>query len=89
VGGYGGEWPAVVFWWWGRQWVVVGVGGFGFREERDGGAVSGVLYGRRKNGGEGGKCDLKAGHKRPETEYVRTYRSTFDRTHAGAWCVCA
>jgi hypothetical protein len=53
VGGYGGEWPAVVFWWWGRQWVVVGVGGFGFREERDGGAVSGVLYGQRKNGGEG------------------------------------
>jgi hypothetical protein len=28
VGGYGGEWPAVVFWWWGRRWVVVGVGLF-------------------------------------------------------------
>jgi hypothetical protein len=40
----------------------------------------------RERGGEG---DLKAGHKRPETEYVRTYRSTFDRTRAGAWvCVC-
>jgi hypothetical protein len=73
----------------GGQWVVVGVGGFGFREERDGGAVSGVLYSRRKNGGEGGKCDLKAGHKRPETEYLQTYWSTFDRTRAGAWvCVC-
>jgi hypothetical protein len=42
-----------------------------------------------KMGGKGGKCDLKAGHKRPETEYVQTYRSTFDRTRAGAWvCVC-
>jgi hypothetical protein len=28
VSGYGGEWPAVVFWWWGRRWVVVGVGLF-------------------------------------------------------------
>jgi hypothetical protein len=70
---------------------AVGGGGCGWIwiwEERDGGAVSGVLYGRRKNRGEG-KCDLKAGHKRPETKYVRTYRSTFDRTRAGAWvCVC-
>jgi hypothetical protein len=89
VGGFGGEWPAVVFWWWVRRWVVVGVGGFGFREERDGDAVSGELYGRRKNGGRGGKCDLKAGHKRPETEYVRTYTCAFDRTRAGEWCVCA
>jgi hypothetical protein len=40
----------------------------------------------RERGGEG---DLKAGHEGPKTEYVRTYRSTFDRTRAGAWvCVC-
>jgi hypothetical protein len=24
VAGHGGEWPTVVFWWWGRRWVVVG-----------------------------------------------------------------
>jgi hypothetical protein len=42
VGGYGGEWPAVVFWWWGRRWVVVGVGLIlGFRETEDGGEVRG------------------------------------------------
>jgi hypothetical protein len=41
VGGFGGEWPAVVFWWWVRRWVVVGVGGFGFREERTEEGVSG------------------------------------------------
>jgi hypothetical protein len=38
-----------------------------------------------KIGGEGKKCDLKTGHARPKTEYVRTYIGTFDRTHAGAW----
>jgi hypothetical protein len=37
--GYGGEWPEVVSRWWGRWWVVVGVGGFGFREKKDGGGV--------------------------------------------------
>jgi hypothetical protein len=26
VGGLVGERPAVMFWWWGRRWVVVGVG---------------------------------------------------------------
>jgi hypothetical protein len=41
-----------------------------------------------KNEGEGGKTDLKAGLDGPKTEYVRTYRSTFDRTRAGEWCVC-
>jgi hypothetical protein len=43
----------------------------------------------KMGGGGGGKCDLKAGHKRPETEYVRTYTCAFDRTRAGEWCVCA
>jgi hypothetical protein len=36
-----------------------------------------------KNGGEGKKGDLKIGHARPKTEYVRKYISTFDRTRAG------
>jgi hypothetical protein len=37
----------------------------------------------------GEKTDLKADLDGPKTEYVRTYRSTFDRTRAGAWvCVC-
>jgi hypothetical protein len=42
---------------------------------------------RWKNEGERGENDLKAGHERPKTEYVRMYISTFDRTRAGAW-VC-
>jgi hypothetical protein len=33
------------------------------------------------------KNDLKAGLDGPKTEYVRTYKGTFDRTRAGA-CVC-
>jgi hypothetical protein len=49
----------------------------------------GSLYGRRGNEGKRGKTDLKAGLDGPKTEYVRTYRSTFDRTRAGEWCVCA
>jgi hypothetical protein len=28
VSGYGGEWLAVVFWWWVWRWVVMGVGLF-------------------------------------------------------------
>jgi hypothetical protein len=55
VGGLTGERPAVVLRWWGRCWVVVGVGGFGFREEKDGGGVSGVLYGQRGRMGKEGK----------------------------------
>jgi hypothetical protein len=55
VNGYGGEWPEMVSRWWGKWWVAVEKAYFGFREERAGGAVSGVLYGRRKNEGEGGK----------------------------------
>jgi hypothetical protein len=83
VGGYGGEWPAVVFWWWGRRWVVVGVGGFGFWWEKDGGAGWGCCTAEGGNEGRGEKTDLKAGHKIPKTEYVRTHKDAFDRTRAG------
>jgi hypothetical protein len=38
--------------------------------------------------GKKGKSDLKAGLDGPKTEYVRTYKGTFDRTRAGEWCVC-
>jgi hypothetical protein len=41
-----------------------------------------------KMGKRGGKCDLKAGHERPKTEYVQTYIGTFDRTRAGCMSVC-
>jgi hypothetical protein len=47
VGGYGGEWPEMFSRWWGRWWVVVGVGGFGFREEKDGGGARGGVYGQK------------------------------------------
>jgi hypothetical protein len=48
------------------------------------------MYGRRKEMGKRGvNSDLKAGHKKPKTEYVRTYKCAFDRTRAGEWCVCA
>jgi hypothetical protein len=40
-----------------------------------------------KKWGKGRESDLKAGHKMPKTEYIRTYKGTFDRTRAGA-CVC-
>jgi hypothetical protein len=36
VGGYGGELPAVVFWWWGRWLRVVGVGDFWIKGGEDG-----------------------------------------------------
>jgi hypothetical protein len=55
----GGEGPAVVSRWWVRWLPEVGVGGFGFREERDGGEVSGTVRLAGKNGAERGKCDLK------------------------------
>jgi hypothetical protein len=74
VGGYGGEWPAVVFWWWGRRWVVVGVGGFGFREERTEEGLGNGCTAEGEMREKGVKSDLKAGHKRPKTEYVRTYK---------------
>jgi hypothetical protein len=68
----------------------VGLGSFGFGEEKDGGAGEGAVYGRRKKMRERGeKRDLKAGHKRPETEYVRTYRCAFDRTRAGECVSCS
>jgi hypothetical protein len=87
VVGYGGDWPAVVFWWWVRRWVVVGWCGFGFwggegRRRGKGGCTAGG-----ENGGRRKKSDLKAGLDGPKTEYVRTYKGTFDRTRAGA-CVC-
>jgi hypothetical protein len=87
VGGLVGERPAVMFWWWVRWWVVVGVGGFGFGEEKDGGAGMGGCTAGGENGGKRKKSDLKAGLDGPKTEYVRTYIGTFDRTRAGA-CVC-
>jgi hypothetical protein len=69
--------------------VVVG---FGFREDLRWGTENGFRGCCTAEGkmGEGGKkCDLKVGHEKPKSEYVRTYRSTFDRTCAGAWvCVC-
>jgi hypothetical protein len=34
-----------------------------------------------------GESDLKAGHKMPKTEYVRTYKCAFDRTRVGECCV--
>jgi hypothetical protein len=34
-----------------------------------------------------GESDLKAGHKMPKTEYVRTYKCAFDRNRAGECCV--
>jgi hypothetical protein len=34
-----------------------------------------------------GESDLKAGHKMPKTEYVRTYKCAFDRTRVGEFCV--
>jgi hypothetical protein len=39
--------------------------------------------------GRGGKSDLKAGLDGPKTEYVRTYKSTFDRTRADACVLCS
>jgi Na+/alanine symporter len=71
-------------WWW--VWVY-----FGFREKMTEVGLGNAVRPKGKMGerGGGGKCDLKAGHKRHETEYVRMYRSTFDRTRACAWCVCA
>jgi hypothetical protein len=54
VGGLIGERPAVMFWWWVRWWVVVGVGGFGFGEEKDGGAGMGGCTAGGENGGKKG-----------------------------------
>jgi hypothetical protein len=89
VSGLTGEWPAVVLWWWVRRWVVLGVGGFGFREERteEGGLRVCCTAERKMRGMRGKKGDLKAGLDGPKIEYVRTYICTFERTRAGA-CVC-
>jgi hypothetical protein len=78
-----GEIPEEEFRWWGRWWVVVGCMVFDLGEVRDGGEGRELCTAEGKMRERGEKRDLKAGHKRPETEYVRTYRFTFDRTHAG------
>jgi hypothetical protein len=75
VGGLIGEGPEVVFRRWGRWWVVVGcvgLGSFGFGEEKDGGAGMGGCTAGGENGGKKGKNDLKAGLDGPKTEYVQT-----------------
>jgi hypothetical protein len=88
-------------WWWrtaGGGVLVVGEGGcrrwvwayLNFREERDEGEGFRVfvwLFGKNGGSGGGGKCDLKAVHARPKTEYVRTYIGKFDRTRAGCMSV--
>jgi hypothetical protein len=53
VGGYGGELPAAVFWWWGRWLWVVGVGDFWIKGGEDGEGVVEWVYGRRKKWGKG------------------------------------
>jgi hypothetical protein len=55
VGGYGGELPAVVFWWWGRWLQVVGVGDFWIKGGEDGGGVGFWLYGWWERNGENEK----------------------------------
>jgi hypothetical protein len=50
------------------------------RRNGDGGVRLGEEIGKR-----GRENDLKPGHTRPKTEYVRTYKGTFDRTRVGAW----
>jgi hypothetical protein len=72
---------------------VVGGGGEGFILDlgRRGTEVGleGAVRPKGVNGKKREKNDLKNCSRWPKTEYVRTYRSTFDRTRAGAWvCVC-
>jgi hypothetical protein len=58
VGGLIGEGPEVVFRRWGRWWVVVGcvgLGSFGFGEEKDGGAGKGGCTAEGKNEGKRGE----------------------------------
>jgi hypothetical protein len=65
---------------------MVGVGGFGFREEKNGGGAVGCCTAEGEEWGKMGKNDLKNCSRWPKTEYVRTYISAFDRAHAGV-CV--
>jgi hypothetical protein len=53
VGGYGGEWPAMVFWWWGRWLWVVGVGDFWIKGGEDGGEVGFYVRPKERNGEKG------------------------------------
>jgi hypothetical protein len=87
VVGYGGDWPAVVLRWWGRCGSEVGGWILDLWEERDGGGMGFSVRLKERNGERGVKSDLKLGLDGPKTEYVRTYKGTFDRTRAGA-CVC-
>jgi hypothetical protein len=64
-------------------WVVLDLGRRRTEVRGWGGCTAGG-----ENGGKKGKNDLKAGLDGPKTEYVRTYKGTFDRTRAGEWCVC-
>jgi hypothetical protein len=89
VGGLTGERPAVVLRWWGRCGSEVGGWILDLREERDRGGVGFSVRPKERNGERGVKSDLKAGHKIPKTEYVRTHKGAFDRTRASEWCVCA
>ena len=54
--------------------VVLGVW-----EKRDGGWGEGKCGAGCGKWKRGRKSDLKAGHERPKTEYIRTYLSTFER----------
>jgi hypothetical protein len=89
VGGLTGERQAVVLRWWWRCWVVVGVGGFGFKGGEGQRCGDGVCTAPGKNGEGGGNTDLKNYSCWPKTEYVRMHKDAFDHTRAGEWCVCA
>jgi hypothetical protein len=66
---------------------VMGGGGvwwiLDFKEERDGGELSGCTAEWGKMG-KRGRNDLKIGPGTAQLEYVRTHISAFDRTRA--WC---
>jgi hypothetical protein len=65
------------------------VGEWYFGEVRDGGEGREGVRLVGKMGERKKKRDLKAGHKGPETEYVRTYICAFDRTRAGECVSCS
>jgi hypothetical protein len=62
---------------------------FGFREKMTEVGLKNGCTAKGEEWGKKGKSDLKSCSRWPKTEYVRTYRSTFERTRAGAWCECA
>jgi hypothetical protein len=81
VGEKGRRWCRRWVWWWSEVGVVE-FGDLGEEGRRRMGKGEGVRL-WKKMGERGKKSDLKAGHVRPKTEYVRTYISTFDCTRAG------